>query len=162
MTKEQLKMFGIDGELDGEAKQEFDELERLKKKFTIEQIIEELPNEEMDRLEQDELELLDNLNQKKLKEAINIARANSDFRDEDIADIDLGFVQHEQKHIQRAVKLAEMIGNFHRLPHDSPNSCKNTVSVPLWMALIALLIRLLNTSVTFMSRNSAIIEYWNV
>lgn len=87
MTKEQLKMFGLDGELEGEAKQEFDELERLKNKFTIEQIIEELPNEEMDRLEQDELELLDNLHQKKLKEAINIARANSDFRDEDITEV---------------------------------------------------------------------------
>ena len=41
----------------------------------------------MDRLEQDELELLDNLHQKKLKEAINIARANSDFRDEDITEV---------------------------------------------------------------------------
>ena len=39
--------------------------------------------------EQDELELLDNLHQKKLKEAINIARANSDFRDEDITEVNI-------------------------------------------------------------------------
>ena len=78
--------------------------------------------------------------------------------DKNIPNVDLGLIQHVQKHVQWAVKLAEMIGDFHSAPYDRPNKVRNRRMTLPWMAYSTVEMKREKKLVTFMSTSSASME----